>query len=192
MRVSRLLLVVLAAAALGGASAASVGSAVKPLKADCGREEFVAGLEAVFGRFKTHPAAITYRTKINQLGFVNANIIEGCDGFRVVIRGFDSFDEGVDLQAEAERVSLNVTLECIQAKDDVGELEVVFGHRRTRADAQVLVSRAAALGFVGLQLESDPCGGYEIMAKGFTGRAQAQDFVTEAKSVGFDTVIEKS
>lgn len=177
---------------MAGSAAPSVGSPAQSPTADCGRVEFVAGLEAVFGRFKTHPQAIAYRTKIAQLGFVNGNIIEGCDGFRVVIRGLDSFDQGVDLQTEASRVGLNVTLECIQAKDDVGELEVVFGHRSNRADAQVLVSRAAALGFVGLDLETDPCGGYEILAKGFTGRPQALDFVNEAKSVGFDAVIEKS
>jgi hypothetical protein len=182
----------LAIAVAGAGTASESRAEARRATANCGREEFVAGLEAVFGRFKTHADAIAFRNKIAQQGFVNGNVIQGCDGFRVVIRGLDSFDQGVDLQAEAAQVSLPVTLECIEAKDDVGELEAVFGHRRTRFDAQVLVNRAAALGFEGMQIESDPCGGYEVLEKGLTSREQAGEFVAEAKSVGFDVVIESS
>ncbi|TML04168.1 MAG: hypothetical protein E6G36_06915 [Actinobacteria bacterium] len=82
----------------------------------CGRVEFVSGLEAVFGRFKTHQQALTFRSQVTGRGFVNANIIEGCNEFRVVIRGIDTFDIGVDLQGEARREGFAVTLECIQAK----------------------------------------------------------------------------
>jgi hypothetical protein len=49
----------------------------------CGRLEFISGLEAVFGRRKTQQQALAFRTQITARGFVNANIIEGCDGFRV-------------------------------------------------------------------------------------------------------------
>ena len=48
------------------------------------------------------------------------------------------------------------------------------------------------VGFVGLKLEPDPCGGFEVMIQGFQDQAQAEDFVNEAKSVGFDPVIETS
>ncbi len=171
--------------AVGGASRDAGPSA-------CGREEFVGGLEAVFGRFKTQTAAQSFRSRVAASGFQNLNIIPGCNEYRVVLRGFDSFDTGVELQDEAQRFHYPVTLECIAPKDDVGELEVVFGHRRTRFGAQQLVNRAAALGFLGLQLENDPCGGFEVMIKGFTGRAQAEDFVDEAKSAGFSVVIEQS
>ena len=68
----------------------------------------------------------------------------------------------------------------------------MFGHRRTRDDAEALVSRAAASGFIGLQLEPDACGGFEVMIKGFRDRSQADDFVLEAKTHGFDAVVETS
>jgi len=155
--------------------------------------EYTSGLEFVFKRFKAHPDAVAYRNKVLANGFQNAAIIEGCDGFfRVVVRGIESYDVAVDLQAEARTVAYTGTIECIKGKDDIGELEVVFGHRATRADAAGLVERAAELGFVGSKLEPDPCGGFEVMIQGFQDRAQADDFVNEAKAVGFDPVIEIS
>jgi hypothetical protein len=155
--------------------------------------EYTSGLEVVFKRFKTHPPAVTFRNRVVTNGFQNANIVEGCDGFfRVVVRGAESFDVAVDLQAEAKTVDYAAAIECIKGKDDVGELEVVFGHPRTRAAAADLVSRAAASGFVGLQLEPDACGGFEVMIHGFQDLDQAQDFVREAKAQGFDVVIETS
>ena len=45
------------------------------------RVEFVSWLEAVFGRFKTHQQAITFRNRVTSRGFVNANIIEACNEF---------------------------------------------------------------------------------------------------------------
>src|SRR2546423_4192348 len=104
----------------------------------------------------------------------------------------ENFDVAVELQAEANGVRRATTIECIQGKDDVGELEVVFGHRRSRGEAETLVARAAASGFVGLQIEPDACGGFEVMIKGFRDRAQADDFVAEAKTHGFDTTVERS
>ena len=145
----------------------------------CGRVEFVSGLEAVFGRFKTHQQALTFRSQVTGRGFVNANIIEGCNEFRVVIRGIDTFDIGVDLQEEARREGFAVTLECIQAKQ-LGRWEVVFGHSRDRA----------AEGFPGVKLRSDPCGGFEAYLAGFDDQREAQAFVTEAKARGFDVIAE--
>ena len=157
------------------------------------RIEYTSGLEVVFGRFTTHPPAVAFRNKVGGSGFANASIVEGCDGiFRVVVRGSESFDVAVDLQAEATSARYATTIECIKGKDDAGELEAVFGHRRTRVEAEELVARAATSGFVGLQLEPDPCGGFEIMLDGFQDRAQADEFVAEAKTHGFDVVIEKS
>jgi len=155
----------------------------------CGRVEFVSGLEAVFGRFKTHQQALTFRSKVTGRGFVNANIIEGCNEFRVVIRGIDTFDIGVDLQDEARREGFAVTLECIQAKQ-LGHWEVIFGHGRDRVTASAFVSRAATAGFPGVKLRSDPCGGFEAYLPGFDDQREAQSFVTEAKARGFDVIAE--
>jgi hypothetical protein len=157
----------------------------------CGRVEFVSGLEAVFGRRKTHQQALTFRTQIAARGFVNANVIEGCDGFRVVVRGIDTFDVGVDLQSEARREGFAVTLECIQAKQ-LGRLEAIFGHGRDRPTAAAIVARADAAGFPGVKLRSDPCGGFEAYLAGFEDQREAEAFVTQAKTRGFDVVLERN
>ena len=157
----------------------------------CGRVEFVSGLEAVFGRRQTHQQALTFRSQVTSRGFVNANIIEGCDGFRVVVRGIDTFDVGVDLQDEARREGFAVTLECIQAKV-VGRLEAIFGHGRDRPTATAIVTRAAAAGFPGLKLRNDPCGGFEAYLGGFQDQREAEAFVAQAKARGFDVVLERN
>jgi hypothetical protein len=157
----------------------------------CGRLEFVSGLEAVFGRRKTHQQALTFRAQVTSRGFVNANIIEGCDGFRVVVRGIDTFDVGVDLQSEARREGFAVTLECIQAKP-LGRLEAIFGHGRDRPTATAIVNRAEAAGFTGVKLRNDPCGGFEAYLAGFEDQREAEAFVTQAKARGFDVVLERN
>jgi hypothetical protein len=150
----------------------------------CGRLEFVSGLEAVFGRRKTHQQALTLRTLVTSRGFVNANLIEGCDGFRVVVRGIDTFDVGVDLQTEARREGFAVTLECIQAKP-LGRWEGILGHGRDRATASAIVTRAASVGFPGAKLRNDPCGGFEVYVAGFANQADASGWAEAARSRGF-------
>jgi hypothetical protein len=157
----------------------------------CGRIEYVSGLEAVFGRRKTHQQALTLRTQIAARGFVNANIIEGCDGFRVVVRGIDTFDVGVDLQDEARKEGFPVTLECIQAKV-IGRLEAIFGHGRDRPTATAIITRATAAGFPGVKLRNDPCGGFEAYLGGFKDQREADAFAAQAKARGFDVVIERN
>ena len=172
-----------------GLSDSAPGS--KSAQQACGRVEFLSGLEAVFGRRKTHQQALAFRTQITARGFVNANIIEGCDGFRVVVRGIDTFDVGVDLQSEARREGFAVTLECIQAKP-LGRLEAVFGHGRDRPTATAIVNRAEAAGFPGVKLRNDPCGGFEAYLAGFEDQREAEAFVAQAKTRGFDVVLERN
>jgi hypothetical protein len=150
----------------------------------CGREEFVSGLEAVFGRFKTHQQALSFRTRVTSRGFVNANIIEGCNEFRVVIRGIDTFDVGVDLQSEARREGFAVRLECIQAKK-IGRWEGILGHGRDRVAANAIASRAASVGFPGAKLRNDPCGGFEVYVAGFESDIDAKSWAEAARARGF-------
>jgi hypothetical protein len=157
----------------------------------CGRVEYVSGLEAVFGRRNTHALAITYRNQVVGRGFVNANIIEECSGFKVVVRGIDTFDVGVDLQSEARREGFPLTLECVKAKQ-VGRIEAVFGHERDRAGANALVNRAAASGFPGLKYRNDPCGGFEVFLAGFKDDREAATFRDNARARGFNVVLERN
>jgi hypothetical protein len=165
-----------------GGSSATPDAALGPNA--CGRVEFLSGLEAVFGRFKTHQQALNFRTTVTSRGFVNANIIEGCNEFRVVIRGIDTFDVGVDLQSEARNEGFHVTLECIQAKP-LGRWEGILGHGRDRPSANDIVARAAAAGFPGAKLRNDPCGGFEVYVAGFADKAGADQFAAAARSRGF-------
>jgi hypothetical protein len=170
-----------------GASAPTTGKAT----IDCGREEFVSGLEAVFGRRKTQAQANTLRVTVIRRGFVNANIIPGCDGYRVVIRGIDTFTIGVELQSEGRREGFPVTLECIKAKE-IGRLEAIFTHTRDRNGANAFVDRAAASGFPGVKYRPDPCGGFELYLAGFKDRAEAEAFQAQAKRAGYNVVLERN
>ena len=150
------------------------------------RSEFVSGLEAVFGRFKLnqHQQAVTFRNRVTARGFVNANIIEDCNDFRIVLRGIDTFDIGVELQSEARREGFLVTLECIQAKV-VGRWDGILGHGRDRATAGSIAARAASVGFPGARLRNDPCGGFEVYVPGFPDQRSAAGWAEEARNRGF-------
>ena len=144
----------------------------------------MSGLEAVFGRFKTHQQALTFRTRVTGRGFVNANVIESCNDFRIVVRGIDTFDVGVDLQSEARREGFSVTLECIQAKQ-LGRWEGILGPGRDRVAANNIVARAANSGFPGARLRNDPCGGFEVYVAGFADERAAAGWAEEARNRGF-------
>jgi hypothetical protein len=123
-------------------------------------------------------------------GFTFTAIELGCNEFRVVIRGYDTFEIAVAIQEEARKSTFHPTVECYQAPDKNGELEVDMGHEPDLASANDLVAVAASRGLVGAQLEADPCGGYEVMMKGFVDQAQANAFAAEASSVGFNAHLE--
>jgi hypothetical protein len=194
VRVGRLVML----AAVAGVAAVlvpSLGHSAKPTFAQaeqaCPRLEFVSGLEAVFGRRRTNAQALTLQRQVLGRGFLNANIIEGCPGFRVVVRGIETFDIGVALQSEARREGFPVTLECIKAKE-VGRIDAIFGHGRDRAAANAIVNRAAAAGFPGLRLRNDPCGGFEVFLAGFKDQNEAEEFRNNARDRGFNVVLERN
>jgi hypothetical protein len=177
-------LVAFVAAALPGVGASS---AKRPAQA-CAREEFVSGLEVVFGHANTEAKAEALQRLAVVRGFKNANIIPGCD-FRVVVRGFETFEQAVGVQAEARSVKFNATIECIKAKP-IGRIEAIFGHGHDRAAANAIVDQAAGLGYVGLNLRSDPCGGFEVYLAGFKDLAEAQVFQAQAKDRGVIVALE--
>jgi hypothetical protein len=156
----------------------------------CSRVEYISGLEAVFGR-RRNQQAITLRNSVVGRGFLNAHIIDECPGFKVVVRGIDTFMIGVDLQAEGRREGFPVTLECIKGKE-IGRLEAVFGHPRDRAAMATLIARAEQQGFPGLKSRPDPCGGFEVYLTGFKDRAEAEAFAAQANRIGFNVVLERN
>lgn len=196
MRVARLSTLAVLAGALA-ALLPSIGSShAKPgfenAAQACGRVEYQSGLEAVFGRRKNHQQAIAYRNTVVSRGFVNAFIVDDCpSGFRIVVRGIDTFDIGVDLQDEARREGFPVTLECIKGKE-IGRYEVIFGHGRDKPSAAAIVTRAAAAGFPGIRQRNDPCGGFEVYLAGFKDQQAAEAFAAEARARGFEVVVERN
>jgi hypothetical protein len=158
----------------------------------CDRVEYASGLEAVFGRRTTHAQAIAFRNLVLSRGFVNANIVDDCpSGFRIVVRGIDTFDVGVELQAEAYSVGFRVTLECIKGKE-IGRYEVIFGHGRDRPTTQAIMNRAAAAGIGGLKTRPDPCGGFEVYLAAFKDQREAEAYATQVKARGLDVVVERN
>jgi hypothetical protein len=186
----RLIAVAVGLAGLVGALVPGVASSAKIASDDCGRVEYVSGLEVVFGpRYSTDAKAEAARRDVLARGFLNANVISGCDGYRVSVRGMETWDVAVELQNEARREKMSATIECIKGKV-VGRLEGIFGHGRDRDAADAIVSRAAASGYVGLKEQPDPCGGFQVYIAGFKDRAEAEVFKAQAKDRGFDVALE--
>jgi hypothetical protein len=172
--------------AFSGTSAASS----KKAQACGGLPEYTTGPEVVFGRPKTLAAAEKLQKQVVAQGFTFTSIELGCNEFRVVIRGYDTFATAVAIQEEARRTTFRPTVECYQAPDKGGELEVDMGHEPDMDSANALVALAASRGLVNAQLEADPCGGYEVMMKGFIDRDQALAFAAQAYAIGFDAHLE--
>jgi hypothetical protein len=186
----RLIAVAVGLAGLLSALAPGIASSAKGAAADCGRVEYASGLEVVFGpRYSTQAKAEAARRDVLNRGFLNANIIPGCDGYRVSVRGMETWDVAVELQSEARKEQFAATVECIKGKE-LGRLEAIFGHGRDREAADAIVNRAAASGYVGLKLRPDPCGGFEVYLTGFKDRAEAEVFKAQAKDRGFIVALE--
>jgi hypothetical protein len=158
----------------------------------CGRVEYASGLEAVFGRRRGHQQAIDYRNLVWSRGFVNTFIVNDCpSGFRVVLRGIETFDVGVELQTEARKEGFPVTLECIKGKE-IGRYEVIFGHGRDRPTTQAIINRATAAGIGGLKTRPDPCGGFEVYLAAFKDQREAEAYAAQVKARGLDVVVERN
>ena len=189
MKVNRIVAVAVGAVALVAVSGTSSASP-KVGQACEGLPQYTTGPEVVFGRLTTLADAEKLQAQVVAEGFTFTSIEVGCNEFRVVIRGYDTYAVAVAIQAEARKTTFRPTVECYQAPDKNGELEVAMGHAPDLNSAAALVSLVASRGFVNAQLEADPCGGYEVMMKGFTDQQQAKAFADEAYGVGFNAHLE--
>ena len=183
-----------AAVALAAVSAPSVGSgAERVLQDSCTTPVYQNGLDIVFGRAKTQAAAdrITRRAAI--VGFDGVKTVrDSCRTWKSALRGLTSFDAAVGIQNEARRVRLYPTIECVTAQE-IGQLQAIFGTRRTLAEVQSLIEQANNFGYVGLKVKSAPCGGFQAYVAGFTSRAQADAFAQEASQrTGLHVVVIKA
>jgi hypothetical protein len=193
---ARLFVTVAVALAVAGgvlpAAGLSSSDPARSVKQQCGHgiPAYNTGPELVFGRVATASAAENLRQKVVTQGFKGAAVEQECADYKVVVRGYDTFDTAVALQAEARRSTFHPTVECYEAPDKGGELEAVLGYGRDLSDAQTVQHLAASRGYVGTKLEPAPCGGYEVIVTGFSDRASADSFVATAYSIGFDARLE--
>jgi hypothetical protein len=149
-----------------------------------------AGVTAVFGTRRSFEGASLLRLAAVSRGFQGLTIqLRNCRDYAVVLTGFDSLSQARAFKREAAARDQPVRLEC---RSDAlqGGLNAVFGHRRTRKAAQLLASQARAVGFLGLRVQQDSCGDWEVDLRGLTRAADRRDFRLEAARVGFHVHFE--
>jgi hypothetical protein len=146
----------------------------------CTTPSFQNGIDVVFGRAKTQAAADRITQRAQAVGFKDTKTVrDTCAQWKSALRGLDSYDTAVGVQTEARRVKLFPTVECV-LQQEIGQLQAIFGTRRTLADLQAVVSQAASFGYVGLKTKRAPCGGYQAYIAGFKSRAEADSFAQTA------------
>lgn len=159
---------------VGGVSGAGKATA------QCETVVYQNGVEVVFGRAKTRAGADRITATATRNGFKGvATVQENCTTFKSVMRGLDTFDQAVGVQAEARTAKLFPTIECLTAQE-IGQIQVVFGIRPTLAELSDVIRRANSFGYVGLKTKHAPCGGYEAYIAGFNSHGEAVDYAQEA------------
>src|SRR5205814_2913889 len=166
------LLVVTLAAAFAAALLVATGSA-GVAQDSCTTASFQNGIDVVFGRSSTQAGADRITRRAQAVGFGDTRTVrDTCAVWKSALRGLDSYDTAVGVQSEARRVKLLPTVECV-LQQEIGQLQAIFGTRRTLAELQAVVSQASNFGYVGLKTKRAPCGGYQAYVAGFKSRGEA-------------------
>jgi cell division septation protein DedD len=150
-----------------------------------------AGIAAVFGDRRTEAAAAALEARAQHNGFQGLTVERrGCRDYAVVLYGLQSLRQAREFRAEAASVGYRVRLEC-RSHPSQGGLAAVFGHRRTKQAALRLQARAERQGFLGLQVQQDRCGEWEVDLYGLQTPAQRHEFAAEARREGFHVTYER-
>jgi hypothetical protein len=81
--------------------------------------------------------------------------------------------------------------ECAQPASSDGQVDAVFGRFRDSGRAATRLRRATELGFQGLKLELDGCGGVKVVLHGVPSLAVGRELVAEAARVHLHVVLER-
>jgi len=159
----------------------------------CTTPSFQNGVDVVFGRAKTEAAADRITRRAQAVGFGDTRTVrDTCAVWKSALRGLDNYDTAVGVQNEARRVRLFPTVECV-LQQEIGQLQAIFGTRRTLADLQAVVAQANNFGYVGLKTKRAPCGGYQAYVAGFKSRGEADSFAqTASQRTGLHVIIIKA
>ena len=148
------------------------------------------GLLANFGHSRTKAGAERIAARASVVGFKNLRVERrSCRNYAVVLTGLKNQRQGRQLQREAARVDIRVTLEC-RTHPVQGGLAAVFGHRRTKRSALRLRRISERYGFKGLQVQQDKCNDWEVDLYGLKTAAERRAFAREARSVGLRVAFE--
>ena len=185
---------VIALALVAVVYAAVVGPGSASVRQDtCTTPVFQNGLDIVFGRASTQAKADKITRQALTDGFKGAETVrDTCKVWKSALRGLNSYDTAVGVQAEARHAHLYPTIECVKAQE-IGQLQAIFGTRRTLSDLQAVLDQAARFGYTNLKTKTAPCGGYQAYIAGFTSRAQADNFAQEASQrSGLHVIVVKA
>jgi hypothetical protein len=161
--------------------AGGVSGATKSRKQQCATPVFENGIDVVFGRARTQAGADRITARAQQVGFKAVKTVrDTCRLWKSVLRGLDSWDTAVGVQAEARRVRLFPTVECVTA-EEIGQLQAIFGTRRTLGELAQVIQRANSFGYVGLKTKRAPCGGFQAYVAGFKSEGEAAEFAQTAR-----------
>jgi len=111
--------------------------------------------EAVFAHFSTLAAAKTLKARAASIGFKGIKIEnEGCGDFEVEIDGADRQADRTRFAQEASRAGFHVTFEqtAPPMQYKAGEVVGVFARNRTVAEANGLIAKLSASGFLFIDL----------------------------------------
>jgi hypothetical protein len=188
----RLGVVALAVAALASPAVVGPGSA-SVLQDACTTPVFQDGIDVVFGRANTQAAAERITRRATTAGFQGVKTVrDTCRVWKSALRGLNSYDTAVGVQAEARRVQLVPTVECVRAQE-IGQYQAIFGTRRTLGELQAVIAKAGDFGYVGLKTKTAPCGGYQAYVSGFKTRADAEAFAqTASQRTGLKVIVIKA
>jgi hypothetical protein len=192
IRGKRLGVVALVLAALSVPTVSGPGSA-GVLQDACTTVVFQDGIDIVFGRATTQAGADRITQRAEAVGFRGVKTVrDTCRQWKSALRGLKSYYTAVGVQAEARRVRLFPTVECVRAQE-IGQFQAIFGTKRTLGELQAVISKAGDFGYVGLKTKTAPCGGYQAYIAGFRTRADAEGFAdTASQRTGLKVIVIKA
>ena len=168
-------------AASGTTSAASAS--------DCQSQQ-QAGIDASFGTRRSPAAAQRLIVRAGRVGFQNLTVQRrSCHRYAAVLVGLSSMTQAKEFQKEAAGAGFAVVLEC-RSQPVQGGVAAVFGHRRSRSAAVVLMRAATAKGFQNLQVQQDRCDDWEVDLYGADTAKQRAGLRREAAAAGYHLTFE--
>lgn len=82
--------------------------------------------------------------------------------------------------------------DCVRPATDASDIDAVFGYFDAERDAIELRDRALSVGFQGTEIEWNGCGRVRVAVGGIPTLEVGQEFVDEARSVGFEVTLEQA